>query len=162
MRSWPKRASLRPSSRRNIARCGCFGPPSPEKPPRVANAHASWADRPVIASTPTSTSMTRARPRERARSSLPPRRCCGPCPPPRRSRRGTYIARRRHSSNKRLSNRLKVRRLASASREVRGTTRARRVPSPRCTRATQRSVPPTWGAHRPKAAPRHARASPRW
>jgi hypothetical protein len=69
MHSWPKRASLRPSSRKNTAQCGCFGPPSPEKPPRAANAHANWADRPVTASTPTSTSTIRARPRERARSS---------------------------------------------------------------------------------------------
>jgi hypothetical protein len=81
-RSWLKRASLKPSSRRSTARCGCFEPPSPGKPPRAANAHASWAGRPAIASTPTSTSTTRTRPRERARSSLPPRRCYEPCPPP--------------------------------------------------------------------------------
>jgi hypothetical protein len=52
-RSWPRHASLRPSSRRSTARSGCFEPPSLEKPPRAANAHASWADGPVTASMPT-------------------------------------------------------------------------------------------------------------
>jgi hypothetical protein len=46
-----------------------------------ASAHVSWAYRPTTASTPISTSTTQARLRERARSSLPPQRCCGPCPP---------------------------------------------------------------------------------
>jgi hypothetical protein len=80
--SWPKHASLRPSSRRSTVRCVFYKPPSPGKPPRAANARASWADRPAIASTPTSMSTIRAHPRERARSSLLPRRYCGPCPPP--------------------------------------------------------------------------------
>jgi hypothetical protein len=40
-RSWPKRPSLRPSSRRSTARCGSFEPPSPGKPLRAANAHGS-------------------------------------------------------------------------------------------------------------------------
>jgi hypothetical protein len=115
------------------------------------NAHRNWADRPAISSTPTSTSTIRARPRERARSSLLPRRCCGPCPPPRRPRRGTCTARCRRLSSKRPSNRPKVRRPASASREARGTTGARKAPSPRCTRAAQRSVPPTRGARRPRS-----------
>jgi hypothetical protein len=39
--NWLKHASLKPSSRRSTARCGCFEPPSPEKPPRVANARVS-------------------------------------------------------------------------------------------------------------------------
>jgi hypothetical protein len=51
--------------------------------------------------------------------------------------------------NRRQSNRTKVRRLASASRKVRRTTMARRVSSPRYTRAVQRSAPPTRGARRP-------------
>jgi hypothetical protein len=63
-RSWLKRASLKPSSRRSTAWCGCFEPPLPGKPPRAANARASWADKPAIASMPTSTSTTRTRPRE--------------------------------------------------------------------------------------------------
>jgi hypothetical protein len=75
---------------------------------------------------------------------LLPRRCCGPCPPPRRPRR-------RRLSSKRPSNRLKVRRLASASKEVRETTGARKAPSPRRKRAAQRSVPPTRGACRPRS-----------
>jgi hypothetical protein len=142
---------LRPSSRRSTARCGCFEPPSPEKPPRAANAHASWDDRPVTASTPTSTLKIRARPRERARSSLLPRHCCGPCPPPRHPRHGTCTTRRRPLLSKRPSNRPKVRCPASANREVRGTTGARRVLSPWCIRAAQRSVPPTRGARWPKS-----------
>jgi hypothetical protein len=44
-----------------------------------------------------------------------------------------------------------TRRLTSASREVRGTTTARGVQSPRCTRAVRRSAPPTRGAHRPRS-----------
>jgi hypothetical protein len=37
-RSWPKRASSRPSSRKNTGRYGSCAPPSPEKPRRAANA----------------------------------------------------------------------------------------------------------------------------
>jgi hypothetical protein len=37
-RNWLKHVSLKPSSRRSTARYGCFKPPSPEKPPRAANA----------------------------------------------------------------------------------------------------------------------------
>jgi hypothetical protein len=81
---------------------------------------------------------------------LLPRHCCGPCPPPRCPRRETCTARRRRLSSKRMSNRPKVRRPASASREVRGTTGACKTPSPRCTRAAQRSVLPTRGARRPR------------
>jgi hypothetical protein len=40
-RSWPKRVSSRPNSWRSTARCGYFAPPSPEKPPRAANACVS-------------------------------------------------------------------------------------------------------------------------
>jgi hypothetical protein len=87
--------------------------------PRAANAHANWADRPAIPSMSTSTSTTRTHPRERARSSLPPRRCYGPCPPPRRPRHGTCTARRRRSSNKRPFSRPKARRPASVSRGAR-------------------------------------------
>jgi hypothetical protein len=61
-RSWPKRVSSRPSWQKSTAPCGCFAPPWRGKPPRVANARASWAGKPVIASTPTSTSTTRTRP----------------------------------------------------------------------------------------------------
>jgi hypothetical protein len=39
--SWPKRMSSRPSLWRSTARCDCFAPPSLEKLPHVANAHAS-------------------------------------------------------------------------------------------------------------------------
>jgi hypothetical protein len=56
--NWLKHASSRLSSRRNIVLCGCSELPTPEKPPRVENAHASWADKPAIASTPTSTLTT--------------------------------------------------------------------------------------------------------
>jgi hypothetical protein len=45
-RSWPRRANLRPSWRKNTARCGCFAPPSREKPPRTANARVNWAGNP--------------------------------------------------------------------------------------------------------------------
>jgi hypothetical protein len=38
MRSWLKRVSLRLSSRRSTARCGCFAPPSLERPPHAACA----------------------------------------------------------------------------------------------------------------------------
>jgi hypothetical protein len=58
MHNWLKRASSRLSSQKNTVRCGCSELPSPEKPPRAANAHASWADKPAIASTPTSMSTT--------------------------------------------------------------------------------------------------------
>jgi hypothetical protein len=51
------------------------------KPPRAANARASWANKPAIASTPTSTSTIQTRPHERAKSSSPPRHYCGPCLP---------------------------------------------------------------------------------
>jgi hypothetical protein len=115
------------------------------------NARASWADRPAIASTPTSTSTIQAHPRERAGSSLLPRCCCGPCLPPRRLRCGTCTARRRRLSSRRPSNRPKARRPASASRGVRGTMGVRTAPSPRCTRAAQRSVPPTRGARLPRS-----------
>jgi hypothetical protein len=47
-------------------------------------------------------------PRERARSSSLPQHCCGPCPPPRRPRRGTCTARRKRSSSKRPSNSRKL------------------------------------------------------
>jgi hypothetical protein len=40
-RIWPKRASSRPSLRRSTMRYDCFAPPSLEKRPRAANAHAS-------------------------------------------------------------------------------------------------------------------------
>jgi hypothetical protein len=119
--SWPKHASSRPSWRKSTTRCGCFPPLSREKPPRAANARASWAGKLAIASTPTSTSTIRTRPREQARSSLLSRHCCGPCPPPRRPRHETCTARRRCSSSKRPSNRPKARRPASASRGARGT-----------------------------------------
>jgi hypothetical protein len=146
MRNWLKCASLKPSSRRSTARCGCFEPPSPGKPPRAANARVSWASKPVSASTPTSTSTTRTRPRERARSSLPLRHCCGPCPPPQRPRRETYSARRRRSWSRRPFSRPKARRPASASRGARGTTGARKAPNHRYTREAWRNAPPTTGA----------------
>jgi hypothetical protein len=60
---------------------------------------------------------------------LPPQRCYGPCPPPRRPRHGTCTARRRRLSSKRPSNRPKARCPASASREARGTTGVRKAPS---------------------------------
>jgi hypothetical protein len=78
-RSWLKRASLKPNSRRSTAWCDCFEPPSLGKPPRTANARVSWAGKPASASTLTSTSTTC--PCERARSSLPLRCCYGPCRP---------------------------------------------------------------------------------
>jgi hypothetical protein len=37
-RSWLKRASSKPNSRRSTAQCGYFVPPSPEKPPHAASA----------------------------------------------------------------------------------------------------------------------------
>jgi hypothetical protein len=111
----------------------------------------SWAGRPAIASTRTSTSTIRAHPRERARSSLLPRRCYGPCPPPRRPRCGSCTARRRRLSSRRPSNRPKARRPASANRGAHGTTGVRKAPSPWCTRAAQQSAPPTWGARQPRS-----------
>jgi hypothetical protein len=91
--NWLKRASSRLSSQKNIVRCGCSELPSPEKPPCAANVHASRADNPAIASMPTSTSTTQTLPRERAKSSLLPRLCCGPCPLPQHPRRETCTAR---------------------------------------------------------------------
>jgi hypothetical protein len=67
-RSWPKHASLRQSSLRSTARYDCCAPPSLKKPPRAANAHVSWANRPASTSTLTSTSMTQTRHRARVRS----------------------------------------------------------------------------------------------
>jgi hypothetical protein len=150
-RGWPRRASSRPSWRKSTARCSCFAPPSRGKPPRVANARVNWAGKPATASTPTSTSTTQIRPHERAKSSLPPQRCCGPCPPLQHPRRETCTARRRRSSSKRPSNRPRARRPASASRGTRGTMGARKAPNPRCTRVEQRSTPPTRGARRPRS-----------
>jgi hypothetical protein len=66
---------------------------------------------------------------------LLPRHCCGPCPPPRRPRRGTCTAKRRHSLSKRPSNRPKARRPASAIGERAGMMGVRKAPSPRCTQA---------------------------
>jgi hypothetical protein len=121
-RSWPKRASWRPSWRKSTARCGCFAPPSRGKPLRAATARVNWAGTPAIASTPTSMSTIRTRPRKQAKSSSPPRHCCGPCPPLRRPRRETCTARRRHSSSKRPSSRRKVRRPESAPSRTTGFT----------------------------------------
>jgi hypothetical protein len=115
-----------------------------------ASARVSWAGKPEIASTPTSTSTIRTHPSERAKSSSPPQRCCGPCPPPRRPRRGTCTARPMRSSSKRPSNRPKARRPASTSRGAHGTMGVRKAPSPRYTRAAQLSAPPTRDARRPR------------
>jgi hypothetical protein len=141
--NWPRRASSKPSWRKSTTRCICFAPPSRGKPPRAANARVSWADKPAIASTPTSTSTIRIRPHEQAKSSSPPRHCCGPCPPLRHPRRGTCTARRRRSSSKRPSSRPKARRPAFVNRGAHGTMGARKAPNPRCTRAEQRRAPPT-------------------
>jgi hypothetical protein len=143
MHSWLKHASSRLSLRRNTARYDCFASPSLEKLPRAANARASWAGRPTSASTPTSTSTTRTHPRERARSSSQSRRCCKPCPLPRRLRRKTYTTRRRRSSSRRPCNRLIARRPAFASRATRGMTEARRAARRQFTRAVRRDNPPT-------------------
>jgi hypothetical protein len=156
--SWPKHTSSRPSWWKSTTRCGCFAPLSREKPPCVANARASWAGKLAIASTPT----IRTRPREQARSSLPPRHCYGPCPPPRCPRRGTCTARRRHSSSKRLSNRPKARRPASANRGARGTMGVCKAPSHRCMRAAQLSARQPWAHAGQGTTPRHTRESPRW
>jgi hypothetical protein len=125
----------------------------------------SWAYRPATALMPISTSTIRIHPRGRAKSSLPPRRCCGPCPPLQRLRRGTCTARRRRSSSKRPSSRPKARRPASASRGTREAMGARRGPNPRYTRVEQRSAPPTRGAHRRRSgsstrAGKHGRRCP--
>jgi hypothetical protein len=100
---------------------------------------------------PISTSTTRIRLRERAKSSSSLQHCCGPCPPPQRPRRGTCTARRRRSSSKRPSSRPRARRPASVSRETRGAMGARRGPNPQYTRVEQRSAPPTRGARQPKS-----------
>jgi hypothetical protein len=129
-------------------RCGCFEPPSPEKPPRAVNASASWASKPASASTSTSTSTTRTRPREQVRSSLPLQHCCGPCPLPQRPRRGTCTAKRRRSLSKRTCNRPRARRPASASMGARGMMGVHKVLKHQYTRAARRNGPPTQGAHR--------------
>jgi hypothetical protein len=104
------------------------------KPLRAANTCGSWAYRPATALTPISMLTTRIHLRERAKSSSPPRRYCGPCLPLQCPRRGTCTVRRRRSSSKRLSSRPRARRPASASRGTRGAIGARRGPNPRCTR----------------------------
>jgi hypothetical protein len=121
------------------------------KPLRAANARVSWADKPAIASKPTSMSTIRTRPRERAKSSSSPRHYYRPCPPLRHTRRGTCTARRRCSSSKRPSNRPKARRPVSANRGARGTMGARKAPNPRYTWAERLSAPPIRGARRPKS-----------
>jgi hypothetical protein len=148
--SWPKHASSRPSWRRSTARCDCFAPLSREKPLHAVDAHVRSAGKPAIASTPTSTSTIRTRPCERAKSSLPPQHCCGPCLPPRRPRRGTCTGRRRRSSSKRPSNRPKAQRPASANRGARGMMGVRKAPSPRYTRAARLNAPLTRVARRPR------------
>jgi hypothetical protein len=90
-------------------------------------------------------------PRERARSSLPLRRCYGPCRPPHRPRRGTCTARRKRSSSKRPFSRPKAQRPEFASKEARGTTGARKVLSHRYTREAQRNAPPTQGTRRSRS-----------
>jgi hypothetical protein len=139
-----------PSSRRSIERCGCSAPQWLGKPPRVANARGSWANRPATASTPTSTSITQTRLRGRARSLSPPQRCCGPCRPPRRLRCETYTARCSHSSSRQPSNRPRARRLASANRATREVTGPRRGANPRSMQVKRRGDPPTRDARRPK------------
>jgi hypothetical protein len=162
MHSWPKHASLRPSSRRSTARCGCFTPPSLGKPPRAANAHASWADRPAIASTPTSTSTIRARPHERARSSLPPQRCYGPCPP--LDARGKEPA-PRGAGAYRASDRPTGRKLGVPHPSAGERAGRRGCARPRAIGAYGRH---SGASRQPEAhvdqgaAPRHTRASPRW
>jgi hypothetical protein len=72
-------------------------------------------------------------------------------PAPRHPRRGTYTVRRRRSSSKRPSSRPRAQRLASASRAAHGMMGARKVPSPRSTRAMRSSPLPTRGARRPRS-----------
>jgi hypothetical protein len=138
-RSWPTPASSKPSWRRSIGRCGCSAPLWRGKPLHAANVCGSWAYRSATASTPISTSTTQTPLREQAKSSSPPRRCCGPCPPLQRPKRGICTERRRRSSSKRPSSRLRAQRPASASRGTRGAMGARRGASPRCTQAERRS-----------------------
>jgi hypothetical protein len=109
-----------------------------------ASARGSWVNRPATASTPTSTSTTRTHLRGRARSSSPPRRCCGPCRPPRRLRHETCTARCRHSSSRRPFNRPRARRHASANRGTHEATRLRRggEPSVHAGEATGRPANP--------------------
>jgi hypothetical protein len=137
--------------RRSTARCDCFEPPSLEKLPRTANARASWTGRRATASTLTSTSTTRTHRRERAKSSSQLQHCCKPCLLPRRPRRRTCTARRRRSLSRRSCNRPRARRLASASREARGTTGACRAPRRRVTWVVQRDNPPTRAERRSRS-----------
>jgi hypothetical protein len=161
MRSWSKHASLRPSSRRNTARCGCFESPSPGKPPH-AGERARELGRQARDRINTDFNIDDAITPPRASQKLvAAAMLLRAMPAPRRPRCGTCTARRRHSSNKRPSNRPKVRRLASASREVRGTTGARGVQSPRCTRAVRRSGPLTRGARRPRSGSSTRAGKPR-
>jgi hypothetical protein len=115
-----------------------------------ASARGSWANRPMTASTPTSMSTTRTRRRGRARSLSPPRRCCGPCRPPRPLRRGTCTARCRPSSSRRPSSRPRTRRHAFANRGKREATEPHRGVNPRSMRVKRRGDPPTRDARRPR------------
>jgi hypothetical protein len=115
-----------------------------------------------VASTPTSTSAIGARPRERARSSLPLRRCYGPCPPldaqgaePAPRGAGAYRA-----SGRPIGRKLGVPH-PPAGEHVGRRGRARPRALGAHGRRSGASRQP--GAHADQgAAPRHARASPRW
>jgi hypothetical protein len=106
----------------------------------AASARGSWAYRPVTASTPISTSTTRIRLRERARSSLPSRHCCGPCPPP--APRG--------ASAHRASGRPAGRELGVSHPPARRRAGRRGRAGGRTLGPHRRSDPPIWDAHRLK------------
>jgi hypothetical protein len=140
--------SSRLSWRRSTERCGCSVPRWQGRPPRAANVRGSWANRSVTAST---TSITRTHLHERAKSSLPQRRCCGLSRHPRPLRRETCTARCRLSSSKRPSSRPRAQHHASANRGMRGTTEPHRGANPRSTQEERRGDPPTQGARRSRS-----------
>jgi hypothetical protein len=146
MRSWPKRASSRPNSRRSTALCDYFVPPSPGKPPRGERARELGKQARVRINV--DNPSTPPPPRERVRSSLLPRHCSEPCPLPQRPRHETCTAMRRRSSSKRPCSRLRARCHASASRGARETTGARKALRRQFTRVARRGSPPTKAGRR--------------
>jgi hypothetical protein len=161
-RSWLKRVSLKPSSQRSTARCGCFEPPSLGKPPLAANARVSQASKPASASTPTSTSTTRTHPVSEPEAH---RRCdtaAGHARP--HNTRGAEPAPRGAGAN-RASGRSAGRKLGVThpSAGERAGRRGRARPRTIGTRGRRSGMPRQPRAHAGQGAePRHARASPRW
>jgi hypothetical protein len=159
--SWPKHVSSRPSWRRSTARCGSFAPLSRGKPLRATNARVSWAGKPAIASTPTSTSTIRTRPVSKPKAHRRRNTAAGHARP--FDTRGAEPAPRgagaHRASGRPTGRKLGVPHLPIGKRAGRwGRARPRTLG----TRGRHGGAPRQPGAHAgQRAAPRHVQVSPR-